>query len=224
MPSLFTFRVNNQNFFSCKLESSRCTDQTKQHQRCKRTVVIGTPFCHAHLLYRRHLRIKATTLRNLPPDAKGLFAIDPMLPINNNAALFHGGDIITEYVGQNMSKEQLTRRYADLTAPYGAELIGGRIQDLACLRGVGALPNHQNKHLCKVEFKNGWRHDANNQRIYHLTIKVKPGKTIRNGEEIFIHYGDDYNFHEPGVSHTTRYISRARANNLPDEDFHGRHP
>lgn len=193
MPKKFKFfkphEINP--VFECELESTRCTGTKANGQQCTKRSVIGVPFCWIHLLKDRHLRIKDS---NIQGAGKGLFAIDKSRPVGE--ILFRKNDKITNYDGEILTREILTQRYGEYTAPYGVEVNYNHniYEDGACKRGVGNLVNHQSQAQTNAKLST----NKNRNRIILIATK-----NIRNGQEIFVNYGSDYAFNEG-----TRYYTR----------------
>lgn len=183
----FHFHSNDPEFlelqyFDAPLKSKQCTETTKSGSRCKRKVVIGTPICFTHLKSKMFLEIANSTI---PNAGKGLFARKPSAP--NNAVVFEKGDFIANYDGQVISQEELLRRYNQNTAPYAVSLTkkSGLVEDAALSRGVGSLLSHKPR-SANVRFSLG----RNNR------VKIVATRNIKNNQELFVNYGNDYRFDE----------------------------
>jgi hypothetical protein len=185
----FTFSVNGNTKFQCKIQCEQCCITKPDGGQCKRKTCIGSPYCYIHLLLVRHLRIKQSTL---PNGGKGLFAMDPKATAN--AVVFKKGDTIIDYDGELINDNTKTARYGKYTAPYAVECKKDCNVDCACERGVGANantnPNHNN---ATFSVDRGRK-----------TVKIKASKNIRNGEEIFLSYGRSFKLNEP-TQHVTKY-------------------
>lgn len=194
MPSgyQFTFRVNDENRFRCNIQSEQCSVMKASGQRCRRRVCIGSPYCFSHLLYIKHLRIKTSTI---PNAGKGLFAVDPMTA--EHIIVFRAGDTIIEYTGEVISDAQKQQRNGNHTAVYTVQTKKNQHIDCACRRGVGSTANTS-------PGNNNATLSVNNR---NSEVKVKATKNIRNGDEIFISYGNTYRLNQP-TSHTTKYHRR----------------
>lgn len=194
----FRFRIPDEDhIFECKVESLRCSDQTKAGTRCKRQTVIGSPYCSTHLVYNHGLQIKQSTI---PNAGKGLFAVDPRKNAEENKVIFKSGQRIVVYHGERISEEELVERYSDKTGPYAVEVSnvgtpeGEReYEDGACKRCIGSIANTKGRFsLCNARLA---KHQGQ--------IRVMATKNIRNGQEIFVWYGDEYELNEPGVEFAT---------------------
>lgn len=176
--------------FQCTLEALQCAGVNKNGSQCRRTSVIGLPFCWTHLLNEKKLRIKPS---NLPDAGKGLFA----LKRNAEAGeiLFRPGDTIIKYEGEVIDRPVLEQRYGEFTAPYGVQMYKGMFEDGACVRGAGNLANHATGSRVNARL-------AINTRENRVLLKAT--KNIRNDQEIFINYGKDYSFSE-GTRYSTKY-------------------
>jgi hypothetical protein len=172
---LFNFKAPGI-MYNCQLTCKTCIATTKSRSKCKLRTCIGVPYCWIHLLAKKHLRIKDSTIKN---GGKGLFAFDPKQ--SANAIIFRPQDTIINYVGEHLSKRSLDNRYGDYTAPYAIALSKTRVIDSACKRGVASLANTNNKNKLNASFVK----DKN--KVYLIATKI-----IKNNNEIFVDYGDEY--------------------------------
>lgn len=199
MPYKFEFFINEPGQpqvmgFSCKLQCVRCSANTAQGTQCKRNVCIGTPYCWTHLRKERHVVVDESTIAGA---GNGLFAYDPADP-QGNAIVFRPGDEILQYDGESVTRQQLDERYGEYTAPYGIiQKHAGvyYLEDGACRRGGGTLVNHKpvSRANAKLTFSTSTRR-----------FRVVAKNNIRNGAEIFVPYGVDYQFNEPTSQRTVR--------------------
>lgn len=195
MPSKFKFEINNadsdeepqfETTHEAILTSSRCTGHNKNGQQCKRKMIIGFEYCPAHLASEKHLKVKQSTI---PNAGKGLFAFDATKGAND--IIFRANDKITDYNGVVKTHEQIDQQYGDYTAPYAIRLDREHAVDAGDKRGVGSLVNHKSysRTNCKLALK------RQNGRI--IGCQVIATKVIRNGQELFAFYGNDYKFEDP---------------------------
>ena len=185
----FTFKHDGDTMFDCYVNAYICQAINKNGARCKRTTTIGTPYCHTHLLHIKHLKVKESTI---PNAGKGVFAID--LKKGNNEIVFKKNETIAPYMGELLTNEDLQNRYDDYTAPYGIYVSKNQNRDAACDRGLGSLINHKPSAQSNVKFS------VNPQ---NKTVSIKAKRNIRNGEELFANYGNEYNFDE-NTTYTTK--------------------
>jgi len=183
----FSFYINHNIAFQCKLTCSRCTGTNKNGSRCRRTVCIGLKYCFSHLPIYLHLKIMPSTI---PHGGKGLFAFDKTK--GNNEIIFKKGDVICEYGGEIITYAELDDRYGDFTGPYAMHLSNQTVQDCACKRDIGSIAKRNN-----------------NAEFYVSTapirqVKLRAIKNITNKSEILIDYGNEYLMHENGVHHSTK--------------------
>jgi SET domain-containing protein len=142
------------------------------------------------------LRVRPSTI---PNAGKGLFAEDPLRA--DREIIFRVGDYIIDYTGESINENQLEERYGEYTGPYAIEVRGrsnqrgGLFIDAAAERGVGSLINHRARSSANSVFVVDYR--ANRARLR----AVRP---IRNGDEIFVSYGNQYQMNEPGASSRTK--------------------
>ena len=193
MPYNFTFQEDNTARFSCPLVKGRCSFvNPRTDKRCERTQYLGFDVCWQHLRIKYKIRIAQTTLPGV--SGKGLFAFNNT---NNKDIVFKPNDTIITYRGQPVSADDLEQRYGDKTAPYAVVINKTSFIDAGCERGVGSFANNKarSKANAKLSLNKG-------------VITLKATKNIRNGDEIFVSYGDVYRLKEEGVSHQTKYVRR----------------
>ena len=206
MPTYFHFwydnphRPNDEVIFNGQLESHRCSYIMTNRQQCKRRCVIGLPCCHSHLPVKYHIEVKNSLI---PHSGKGIFVIDKSRPAG--AIIFREGDNICPYYGELINQATLDRRYGprqpnnpenELTAPYAVGVNRGQYEDAALKRGVGSLINHKPRRLCNCRLGNP---NAQN----HISIKAITN--IRNGEELYLDYGNAYRLHTPYLHYDTNH-------------------
>lgn len=126
------------------------------------------------------LRLKAS---GIPGAGKGLFAMNNSLP--SGTLMFKKGQMVVEYDGEVIGREELERRYREFTAPFGIQATASVYEDGACRRGVGTMVNHSKR--ANVMFYRGGRN----------RIKLRATKHIYNGQELLVDYGREYSFKEP---------------------------
>jgi len=197
MPYKFKFYEdgNTEPLFQCSLQKRQCVfvNPSNKH-RCRRQVYKGIDLCWYHLLHSKHLRIKKSTI---PGAGMGLFAVLPN--DDSNAIVFRGasqkssGQSICRYNGESIPKNESARRYGLYTGPYLAEVNASTNEDGACVRGVGTFCN---------QAPSAAKWNAN-LYVHGGKIFVRARKNIKNGEEIFVDYGDTYNMNE-----NTHYSTR----------------
>ena len=98
-----------------------------------------------------------------------------------------------DYNGDVLTVSQLDKRFGYHTAPYTVRINKGLVEDASCRRSAGSLANHNSKANAKLYAYQG--------RVYLRAIK-----NIKNGQEITVDYGNEYDLDEEGVSHTTKYV------------------
>jgi len=103
------------------------------------------------------------------------------------------------YHGQVINRAELLNWYGDKTAPYGVRLNANTFVDSASLRGVGSLANHS-KDVRDVNADLSVYYGERNIGERARILAIEP---IRNGDEIFIDYGDEYTIDEEGISYST---------------------
>jgi len=194
MPYQFKYNINNQTHFTGYLQHQRCTHiNPNTNIRCKRNTIIGLGLCWQHLKSDDHLRIKNSTI---PNAGKGLFATNSS---NDDRIIFKPNDTISKYNGQMINQNTLYNRYGEHTGVYAYRINSNLYEDGALHRGVGNLPNHKERGY-NAKLITSWERTPANK-----FVKVKAVKNIKNNQEIFVDYGDNYHFNEPGISYSTKY-------------------
>ena len=190
MPYEFRFWVNNQLEFRGRLKSLRCIEHNKDGHRCHNKCVFSEPICWYHLLHKSHLRILPSTIQGA---GKGLFCMNPNRP--DNAVLFRKGQRIIYYYGEVITAHELTERYGEKTAPYGVAKANNSFEDAALMRSAGSTANMPTGNRVPNA-----RLSRNNQN----QIVLMANRDIRNRQEIFVDYGDEYILNEAGVKYETK--------------------
>ena len=104
------------------------------------------------------------------------------------------GTTLIEYDGELVDSTTLEDRYGDdVTAPYSIHINRDRYEDGAIHRGLGTLVN-QSPQVNRTNARFG----VSRNRIVLFTTK-----NIRNGQEIFVRYGNEYRFDE-NTQYTTK--------------------
>ena len=175
MPYQFHFFPTD---FKGNLETGRCRGHNKSGAQCSRKVAIGYEYCFQHLRSQKHLNIKTS---NIPNAGKGLFAYDKSEPAN--AVIFRPNQVITDYNGQNISKDTVEERYGNGTAPYTVQLKNNVYTDAALKRGVASLANRPPPRTQSNAYFRA------NTSIQPQRVQLKADKIIRNYQEILPTYG-----------------------------------
>lgn len=175
--------------YSCHLALMRCAGINKNGTRCRRTSFYGMPMCWAHLMQTYHVRLGKTSIPGM--HFNGLFACGPETTVNRVTGVFHKGDVILPYIGQqfdvaesarihDLADEEWrkTRPRGDGIIPYGLEQRNGHLVDAACVRSAAAFAN---------TFGPGQRPDAEFKEGVPFA-RIVALKAIPNGKEIFIRY------------------------------------
>jgi hypothetical protein len=151
------------------------------------------------------LRVKDSTI---PGAGKGLFAqtknnIIPVgsIPTRDREIIFRKGQKIIDYNGEKMGMPGITERYGEYTAPYALKVRGAHYEDAACKRGTGAMVNHSARSRSNARFS--FVAKDQDDELGRPKSVVLADKVIRDGDEILINYGDDYQFNE-NIQHGTR--------------------
>ena len=191
--------MNSSNKFECKLSQHTCLGYdliTKK--KCDTKTLIGFEYCNKHLKQFCNLEIKKSKL--YPQIGYGVFAYKS---INN-------GDMIVKYNGEFLNNIEYRIRYKNIYGPYAVYFNNNNNNnkstlkkinllndgpysiyfnqtytiDSACTRGTASLINHKKK---KKGSNARYSSKINGLFIYAI-------RDIKEGEEIFADYGDDYLF------------------------------
>lgn len=180
----FEFDKDGEHEFQCTLQCGQCDYVKADGLRCKNRVCIGYPTCWVHNKKSYNVQVRVS-----PGRGRGLFATSN-IPKDS---------WICPYNGEVISRKCLEARYpGDHTAPYAITIRKDVVLDAACERGVGSMANGLFRENGKV------RAVAAHNAIFRNRqdgIWLKSTKNIKNGEEIFAWYSENYNVHE---KHATR--------------------
>ena len=194
MPYQFQFLYKDTPQFQCSLKKGRCSYiLPSTGEQCRRKQYIGFDVCFQHLAKAYNVRIARTSLPNT--QGKGLFAYKGSS--SNHDIVFKPNDNIITYRGETVSADDLEQRYGNKTAPYALQISKTSFLDAGCERGVGSFANHKSRSSANAKLS-----------YFRGEVKIKATKNIRNGDEIFVSYGDVYRLREEGVSHQTKYVRR----------------
>jgi len=168
--------------FEGELEKRQCLYTNENDEQCKNICCIPIEYCHTHLPEVLHVQVRNSKIKNA---GKGLFAFDKRL--DNNSIVFNKNQKICDYVGELITPRELERRYGTQTSIYGVR-SGNTIVDAALIRGIGSLANtnfNKNRINAKISF-------------YPKTkqFSIRSIKPIKNNEEIYVNYGDEYSFND----------------------------
>lgn len=201
MPKCFRYKekyydeeydVEELHEFRCYLESKQCEARSRYDARCRNTVIMGLPYCHAHakIIYQVHISNSDYVGR----DKRGLFAYAPKA---ENEIVFRRGDVLFTFKGQVRSGAQMARRYGDLDQvipPYAIKISADRYIDAACERSIASMINHAPVRDSNVVLGKKRRGGAFRTRPRQpiQDIEVIANKTIYHGDEILTNYGPGY--------------------------------
>jgi hypothetical protein len=197
MPYKFEFYINNSLFFSANLQCQQCIGTTQKGTECKRKVCIGTPYCFQHLAKAKYLKIATSTV---PNSGRGLFAYNPTQ--RSNATIFQPEAVICQYDGEIIDLRTLQKRYDNYTAPYTVQTTKNQYIDDALQRSIGSIANHKpiSKGANAVFM-------TKRRRGKPTTVQLVAIRPIKNNNEIFVDYSQDYIFDEP-TQHRTVYVNK----------------
>lgn len=129
------------------------------------------------------MQIRKSTI---PEAGLGLFAYNPKL--EDNDIVFRKDDYIGPYHGEVITEEEMVKRYQKtqedivVNCPYLICTSDGTLVDGAIIRGPIIYANDgKEKKKCNAIFID------EGGKVHAIATK-----TIRQNEEIFIHYGKDY--------------------------------
>jgi len=192
-PSSYYFSFYDPQFnriFYSRMMSGRCRAMTKRNTHCRKRCCIGIEYCFTHLPIEKSLQIRESTI---PNAGLGLFAHrENGLP---NQIVFRTNQTIIPYEGEVINRDELINRYGEFTAPYGLQTYQNEYVDSALRRGVGSIANkNTGNNNCRFSI------DNRNRRAV-----LKATRNIRQDEEIFVGYGNQYRLpHEEGVHYYTK--------------------
>lgn len=189
MPRYFHYHIPLQGrYYDEPLVTMQCKQIKDNHQRCKKRVQMGLPYCFIHLKYKHHLQIKQSLI---PNSGQGVFVID--LSKGPNDTIFRKNEVICQYNGEITTVDELTKRYGIFTGPYALRLHHGLYEDAGTHRGIGSMINHKPMRQCNCRLSIS----RNNKG------QIVATKDIRNNSELYINYGDDYKFNEANIATST---------------------
>jgi len=187
MPQYFHFHAEDGPWWNAQLTSKQCTFIKPDGDRCRNMVAKSLPCCRIHLIKQYFLVIKPSTI---PQAGMGLFVHKE--GVGNNDIVFRKGDTIVPYQGETLDRQQLLNRYGDKTAPYGLQVKNNVYIDAATERGAGAAANRRANANARLTV---------NTRANSGSLQAN--KNIRQGDEIFVAYGNTYRMHDEAVAHAT---------------------
>ena len=191
--------------FNKELQTRQCAFTKTNGHQCKNKVQMGLPYCWIHRKLEQHLLVQQSTI---PNAGLGVFAID--IKKEANAVLFRPTPRgqpnrirprICFYDGEVISEATLLRRYGKNTAPYAVQTRknnNSKFEDGPVRRSIGSLFNHKNSTGANCALS------TNNQS----KAIIVADKIIRNGDELFINYGNHYRFNEADVNTATNRRKR----------------
>lgn len=165
--------------YQCDVQCQQCEAATKSGTRCKNKTCFSLPYCSLHVQTEYGIVIKDSTI---PGAGKGIFALKQ----------FKKNDIICPIWGMEKSAKQLDKEYGEGTAPYAIGLTKTKVIDGACHRYIGQLANTQLRAdgQSSLAKSNAVYVASHRSRPYKLFIQAS--KKIKEGDEIFVYYGEDY--------------------------------
>lgn len=179
------------------MESHQCRYTKQNGERCRRRSVIGFEYCFTHK--EKALKVKA---QDSQLHGKGLFASNGIRGNQPHDVVFRRNQRITRYHGIHRTRAQVDHMYGESdngTAPYVLSTDHGFI-DGATKRGTAGLINHT-QHNPNVRFE--------------ADGDVVAKRNIKDGTELLVNYGDEYQLNNPNERHSTNKRKRDRA-----IDFH----
>jgi len=213
----------------CKLYKLPCMcykDGTKT--LCTRQSYNSAGLCWQHLKTRWNLTVRQTNISDGGGQRlrmRGLFACD--IKKAENEIVFKEGDVICPYIGIVFTEQEFSSIYPksdDTTAPYMIPILVRTARkrdedttlyvDAACLRGIGSLANHDTGKKNAIFV-------SSELEIPNLEEGILPWlqavRDIKNGEEIYVSYGKDYQMEMENIETFTRPTGRRGYNNMYNE-------
>ena len=163
--------------------------------RCKIWTLIA-PYCSAHAKLLCNLQIKPSTIEGA---GQGLFAYS-----KTNEVVFTANQVVGNYFGERLSYDVYEKRYGaalDKTqklwfTPYAMMHNGDFIIDCFIIRCLTSICNDNIKYL-EFANKNGNTVMRISENVFHQgsngsVCEIASYCDIKNGEELFLNYGDNY--------------------------------
>ena len=177
--------LNTGRTFSCKMKKVVCGAKTNTGRPCRNKVVIGLKSCHMH----RKVKIAQSTI---PRAGKGVFAKRD----------YKVGQRIGYYRGDVLSTNAHNQRYGSGKrdhAPYSLQGSKSKIIDAECTRSTMSMINGTRlKKDANAVFGGRMQSKATGK------MPVKAFRSIKKGDEVFVHYGASYFRTAENARHSTR--------------------
>jgi hypothetical protein len=179
----FFFYDRGNVMYDCIVDCKQCEATAKNGNRCKIKTCFSLPFCHIHLPKEYGVKVKQSTI---PQAGKGLFATKE----------FKVNELICPLWGNEKSIQQHDQEYGNNnTAPYSVQLNRNTIIDGSCKRYVGHNANTKlNADGSSSLQRSNAKISINRRSTYKINLKAT--KTIKEGDEIFVYYGNEYQIPE----------------------------
>jgi len=198
----------------------QCHAAISSGKRCKRTTCLDSEYCAVHLKKSFHVVISKS---RIPNAGMGLFCwtsknIAHQERKKGATPIFKEGAFIVNYGGHRLRRSMLNKLYdykigkvvVEPTAPYAIKTPDENIViDTICKRQAGAFANDSK----------GTGYDSNAK--IQDDGKLYATKNIYKGDEIYVHYGDDY---WDGYKHIDMTTKKVRGNSsVPQDGSRGRY-
>lgn len=167
---------------------NRCTGKNKQGGRCRRTTCRIGPLCWQHAMEKWHVRVKPSK------HGYGLFAEKP--GAEENEIIFRRNDFICPYADKSHIMDEPP---GNIQIPYGLSLGREKMfNPYKTNQNPGRYANDCNN-ITKI--RNGEANYSSAKPCINALLVNKPKekiaeiqakKTIRQGDEIFVAYRQDY--------------------------------
>lgn len=181
----FRFESKNKNF-DCDLIKTKCTAVDAEGNQCNKDTFIE-PFCPAHLA---EIHGVAAFQSRIPGAGLGMVAL-------RNISRNKNINILPPYTGIEHTPASLRELYGGASSPYGFQTSTTRIIDAACQRSWASLINHGTLKKANAMFSLSSRKQ--------MPVNIRASKNIEAGEEILLHYGNQYFGKKDGVKTSTKY-------------------
>ena len=179
--------------YECDVSCLRCEARSSGGGRCKNRTCLSLPFCWIHTRQKYNVKVAVS---GIPNAGKGLFAF--LSPRERRARgqglrdrpVFRPREWIAPITGDLKPLQEINDSYEPHTAPYGIRKNAREGFDGACNRTIGHTANtHRNRRRLNANIAD---RRGNDNEGYVMWLRAT--RNINDGDEVFVDYGDDYEF------------------------------